>query len=75
MRASGYVSAQGETAPIAVPYDDAGKPLPVERVTRYNAADLAHATARIMPASSSLPATTGGLTRSLQPNAAGRRPI
>jgi CubicO group peptidase (beta-lactamase class C family) len=46
MRASGYVSAQGETVPIAVPYDDAGKPLPVERVTRYNAADLAHATAR-----------------------------
>ena len=46
MRASGYVSAQGETAPIAVPYDHTGKPLPVERVTRYNAADLAHATAR-----------------------------
>lgn len=46
MRASGYVSAQGATVPIAVPYDDAGKPLPVERVTRYNAADLAHATAR-----------------------------
>ncbi len=46
MRASGYVSAQGETVPIAVPYDDGGKPLPVERVTRYNAADLAHATAR-----------------------------
>ncbi len=46
MRASGYVSAQGETVPIAVPYDEAGKPLPVERVTRYNAADLAHATAR-----------------------------
>jgi CubicO group peptidase (beta-lactamase class C family) len=46
MRASGYVSAQGETAPIAVPYDEAGKPLPVERVTQYNAADLAHATAR-----------------------------
>jgi CubicO group peptidase (beta-lactamase class C family) len=46
MRASGYVSAQGETVPIAVPYDDAGKQLPVERVTRYNAADLAHATAR-----------------------------
>lgn len=46
MRASGYVSTQGETAPIAVPYDEAGKPLPVERVTRYNAADLAHATAR-----------------------------
>ena len=46
MRASGYVSKQGETAPIAVPYDDAGKPLPVEQVTRYNAADLAHATAR-----------------------------
>lgn len=46
MRASGYVSAQGETVPIAVPYDGAGKPLPVERVTRYNAADLAHATAR-----------------------------
>lgn len=46
MRAAGYVSAQGETAPIAVPYDEAGKPLPVEQVTRYNAADLAHATAR-----------------------------
>ncbi len=46
MRASGYVSAQGETLPIAVPYDDTGKPLPVARVTRYNAADLAHATAR-----------------------------
>lgn len=46
MLASGYVSAQGETVPIAVPYDDAGKALPVERVTRYNAADLAHATAR-----------------------------
>ena len=46
MRASGYVSAQGGIAPIAMPYDDAGKPLPVERVTRYNAADLAHATAR-----------------------------
>ncbi len=46
MRASGYVSAQGNTAPIAVPYDDTGKQLPVERVTRYNAADLAHATAR-----------------------------
>ena len=45
MRTSGYVSAQGETVPIAVPYDEAGKPLPVERVTRYNAADLAHATA------------------------------
>ena len=45
MRATGYVSAQGETVPIAVPYNDAGKPLPVERVTRYNAADLAHATA------------------------------
>ncbi|SEK01018.1 CubicO group peptidase, beta-lactamase class C family [Sphingobium sp. AP50] len=46
MRASGYVSAQNETVPIAVPYDEAGKSLPVERVTRYNAADLAHATAR-----------------------------
>ncbi len=46
MRASGYVSAQGETVPIAMPYDGAGKPLPVERVTQYNAADLAHATAR-----------------------------
>ncbi len=46
MRASGYVSTQGETVPTAVPYDDAGKPLPVEQVTRYNAADLAHATAR-----------------------------
>ncbi|WP_333838388.1 serine hydrolase domain-containing protein [Novosphingobium sp.] len=46
MRATGYVSAQGETVPIAVPYDAAGKPLPVGRVTRYNAADLAHATAR-----------------------------
>ncbi|WP_294325544.1 serine hydrolase [uncultured Sphingomonas sp.] len=46
MRASGYVSLQGETVPIAVPYDDAGKALAVERVTRYNAADLAHATAR-----------------------------
>ncbi len=46
MRASGYVSAQGNTMPLASPYDDAGKPLPVERVTRYNAADLAHATAR-----------------------------
>lgn len=45
MGASGYVSAQGGTVPIAVPYDDAGKPLPVERVTQYNAADLAHATA------------------------------
>lgn len=46
MRASGYVSAQGATEPIAAPYDDAGKPLPAEPVTRYNAADLAHATAR-----------------------------
>ncbi len=46
MRASGYVSAQGQTVPIAVPYDDAGKALPVKRVTRSNAADLAHATAR-----------------------------
>lgn len=46
MRASGYVSAQGKTVPVAVPYDDAGKPLSVERVTRYNAADLARATAR-----------------------------
>lgn len=46
MRASGYVSGQGATIPIAVPHDDAGKPLPVEPVTRYNAADLAHATAR-----------------------------
>lgn len=46
MRAAGYVSAQGAMLPIAVPYDDAGKPLPIERVTRYNAADLAHATAR-----------------------------
>lgn len=46
MRASGYVSAQGKTVPIAVPYGAAGKPLPVERVIRYNAADLAHATAR-----------------------------
>ncbi len=46
MRASGYVSSQGETVPIAVSYDDGGKPLPVERVTRYHAADLAHATAR-----------------------------
>lgn len=46
LRASGYVSGQGETVPMAVPYDAAGKPLPVERVTRYNAADLAHATAR-----------------------------
>lgn len=46
MRASGYVSAQGQTMPIAVPHDDAGKPLPTVRVTRYNAADLAHATAR-----------------------------
>lgn len=46
MGASGYVTAQGETVPVAAPYDDAGKPLPVERVTGYNAADLAHATAR-----------------------------
>lgn len=46
LQASGYVSGQGETVPMAVPYDAAGKPLPVERVTRYNAADLAHATAR-----------------------------
>ncbi|OWK33216.1 esterase EstB [Sphingomonas dokdonensis] len=46
MRASGYVSAQGETVPIAVPFDDSGKPLPVEPVIRFNAADLAHATAR-----------------------------
>ncbi|MBO9527374.1 MAG: beta-lactamase family protein [Sphingobium yanoikuyae] len=46
MRASGYVSTQGATMPIAVPYNDVAKPLPVERVTRYNAADLAHATAR-----------------------------
>lgn len=46
MRATGYVSAQGATEPIAVAYDGAGKPLPVEPVTRYNAADLAHATAR-----------------------------
>lgn len=46
MRDSGYVSARSETVPLAVPYDGAGKPLPVERVTRYNAADLAHATAR-----------------------------
>ena len=46
MRASGYVYAQGATLPIAVPYDELGKPLPVEPVTRFNAADLAHATAR-----------------------------
>lgn len=46
MRASGYVSAQGATIPIAVPHDEAGAPLPVEPVTHYNAADLAHATAR-----------------------------
>lgn len=45
MRASGYVSAQGATIPIAVSHDAAGKPLPAEPVTRYNAADLAHATA------------------------------
>lgn len=46
MRASGYLSAQGVTIPIAVSHDAAGKPLPAEPVTRYNAADLAHATAR-----------------------------
>lgn len=46
MRASGYVSAQGATVPIAVAYDDTGKALPVEPVNHYNAADLAHATAR-----------------------------
>ncbi len=46
MRASGYVSAQGATVPIAVAYDGTGKALPAEPVTRYNAADLAHATAR-----------------------------
>ncbi|WP_432787668.1 serine hydrolase domain-containing protein [Novosphingobium rhizosphaerae] len=46
MRASGYVSAQGATMPLAVPYDEAGKPLPFGPVTHYNAADLAHATAR-----------------------------
>ncbi len=45
MRASGYVSAQGATGPLAVPYDASGKPLPVETVTHFNAADLAHATA------------------------------
>lgn len=46
MRAAGYVSTQGAAGPIATPYDESGKPLPVEAVTRYNAADLAHATAR-----------------------------
>ncbi|OAN66733.1 serine hydrolase [Sphingomonas sp. TDK1] len=46
MRASGYVSAQGATIPVALPYDAAGKPLPAEPVMHYNAADLAHATAR-----------------------------
>ncbi|WP_235513271.1 MULTISPECIES: serine hydrolase domain-containing protein [unclassified Sphingomonas] len=46
MRASGYVSAQGATAPLAMPHDEEGKPLPVAPVTRFNAADLAHATAR-----------------------------
>jgi CubicO group peptidase (beta-lactamase class C family) len=46
MRASDYVSARGATVPVAVAYDGDGKPLPVELVTRFNAADLAHATAR-----------------------------
>lgn len=45
MRATGYVSAQGRPGPVATPYDSAGQPLPVEPVTRYNAADLAHSTA------------------------------
>ncbi|MCK9541764.1 MAG: beta-lactamase family protein [Novosphingobium sp.] len=45
MRHSGYVSAQGAPAPRALPHDDAGAPLPDHAVTRYNAADLAHATA------------------------------
>jgi CubicO group peptidase (beta-lactamase class C family) len=46
MRATGYVSAQGASVPAAVPYDGEGKPLPVDPVTHFNAADLAHATAR-----------------------------
>jgi CubicO group peptidase (beta-lactamase class C family) len=46
MPASGYVSAQGAIQPLAVPYDETGKLLHVEPVTRFNAADLAHATAR-----------------------------
>lgn len=46
MRATGYVSAQGVTQPIATPHDAEGTPLPVEPVAHYNAADLAHATAR-----------------------------
>lgn len=46
MRATGYVSAQGVTEAIATPYDAEGRPLPVAPVTHYNAADLAHATAR-----------------------------
>jgi CubicO group peptidase (beta-lactamase class C family) len=45
MRASGYVSTQGVSGLFATPYDDTGKTLPVEPVTHYNAADLAHATA------------------------------
>lgn len=46
MRASGYVSTQGASIPLATPYDASGKPLPAEPATGYNAADLAHATAR-----------------------------
>ncbi|WP_240959436.1 serine hydrolase domain-containing protein [Novosphingobium olei] len=45
MRASGYVSTQGSTLPLAVPYDAAGNALAVPVVGRFNAADLAHATA------------------------------
>ena len=46
MLSSGYIASQGATQPIATAYDVAGKPLPSEAVTRYNAADFAHATAR-----------------------------
>ena len=46
MKSAGYISKQGKPAPEATPYDAAGKALPVAAVTRYNAADLAHATAQ-----------------------------
>ncbi|WAC25250.1 serine hydrolase domain-containing protein [Blastomonas sp. SL216] len=46
MRVSGYVSAQGLPGPFASPYDAAGQRLPVAPVKRYNAADLAHSTAK-----------------------------
>lgn len=45
MRHTGYLTDQNAAGPEAVAFDGDGKPLPVTPVTRYNAADLAHATA------------------------------